>query len=36
MAEVVAQDVVIENGKVEAYRGKVEATFKYDAHPPLR
>ena len=30
VAEVVAQDVVIENGKVEAYRAKVKVSFKYE------
>ena len=30
MAEVVAQDVVIENGKVGAYRTKVKLSFKYE------
>ncbi len=30
VAEVVAQDVVIENGKVEAYRTKVKLSFKYE------
>ena len=30
VAEVVAQDVVIENGKVEAYRTKVKVSFKYE------
>ena len=30
VAEVTAQDVVIENGKVEAYRTKVKLSFKYE------
>jgi len=30
VGEVVAQDVVIENGKVEAYRTKVKLSFKYE------
>jgi len=30
VAEVVAQDVVIENGKVAAYRTKVKLSFKYE------
>ena len=30
IAEVVAQDVVIENGKVSAYRAKVKLSFKYE------
>jgi len=30
IAEVVAQDVVIENGKVSAYRTKVKLSFKYE------
>ncbi len=30
VAEVTAQDVVIENGKVEAYRTKVKVSFKYE------
>ena len=30
VAEVVEQDVVIENGKVEAYRTKVKVSFKYE------
>ena len=30
VAEVVAQDVVIENGKVSAYRTKVKLSFKYE------
>jgi flavin-binding protein dodecin len=30
VAEVTAQDLVIENGKVEAYRTKVKVSFKYE------
>ena len=30
VGELVAQDVVIENGKVEAYRTKVKLSFKYE------
>jgi len=30
VAEVTAQDVVVENGKVEAYRTKVQVSFKYE------
>jgi flavin-binding protein dodecin len=30
VAEVTAQDVVIENGKVQAYRTKVKVSFKYE------
>ena len=30
IAEVMAQDVVIENGKVAAYRTKVKLSFKYE------
>jgi len=33
VAEVAEQDVVIENGKVVAYRTKVRLSFKYKAHP---
>ena len=29
-AEVVQQDLVIENGKVTAYRSKVKVSFKYE------
>ena len=31
VAEVVEQDLVIENGKVEAFRTKLKVSFKYDA-----
>jgi hypothetical protein len=30
VAEVVQQDLVIENGKVEAYRVKLKVSFKYE------
>jgi hypothetical protein len=30
IAEVVQQDLVIENGKVEAYRIKLKVSFKYE------
>ena len=30
VAEVVEQDLVIENGKVEAYRTKLNISFKYE------
>jgi flavin-binding protein dodecin len=30
VAEVVEQDLVIEKGKVEAYRTKVKISFKYE------
>ena len=30
VAEVVEQDLVLENGKVVAYRTKVKVSFKYD------
>jgi dodecin len=32
VAEVVEQDMVIRNGKVEAYRTKVKVSFKYEGH----
>jgi flavin-binding protein dodecin len=32
VAEVVAQDLVITDGKVEAYRAKVKVSFKYEGH----
>ncbi len=32
VAEVVAQDLVITDGKVEAYRAKVKISFKYEGH----
>ncbi len=31
IAEVVKQDLVIEGGKVQAYRSKVAVSFKFDA-----
>ena len=31
IAEVVQQDVVIEKGKVAAYRAKLKLSFKYEA-----
>ena len=30
VAEVVEQDLVIEKGKVEAYRTKLKVSFKYE------
>jgi flavin-binding protein dodecin len=33
VAEVVEQDMVITDGKVEAYRTKVKLSFKYEGHP---
>ena len=30
IAEVVSQDLVIADGKIEAYRTKVKVSFKYD------
>ncbi len=30
IAEVVEQDLVIENGKVEAYRTRLKVSFKYE------
>ena len=32
VAEVVQQDVVITDGKVEAYRTKLNVSFKYEGH----
>ncbi len=32
VAEVVEQDLVIEKGKVTAYRTKVKVSFKYEGH----
>ena len=32
IADVVAKDMVIRNGKVEAYRTKVKVSFKYERH----
>ena len=31
VAEVVEQDLVVEDGKVKAYRTKVKVSFKYEA-----
>lgn len=33
VAEVVEQDLVITNGKVEAYRTKLKVSFKYEDGP---
>ena len=33
VAEVVSMDVKLEEGKVVAYRTKVNASFKYEGHP---
>jgi flavin-binding protein dodecin len=32
VAEISAQDLVIENGAVAAYRAKVKVSFKYEGH----
>jgi flavin-binding protein dodecin len=32
IAEVVEQDLVIEDGKVEAFRTKLNVSFKYEDH----
>lgn len=32
VAEVIAQDLVITDGKVEAYRTKLKVSFKYEGH----
>lgn len=32
VAEVVEQDLVLKDGKVEAYRTKVRISFKYEEH----
>jgi flavin-binding protein dodecin len=32
VAEVVEQDVVITDGKIEAYRTKIKVSFKYEGH----
>jgi len=32
VAEVIEQDLVITDGKVEAYRTKVKVSFKYEGH----
>jgi flavin-binding protein dodecin len=33
VAEVVGMDVKVEEGKVVAYRTKVNVSFKYEGHP---
>jgi flavin-binding protein dodecin len=33
VAEVVSMDVKVEEGKVVAYRTKINASFKYEGHP---
>ena len=33
VAEVVGMDLKVEEGKVVAYRTKVNASFKYEGHP---
>ena len=33
VAEVVEQDLVVEDGKVKAYRTKVKVSFKYELNP---
>jgi hypothetical protein len=32
VAEIVEQDLVVENGKVSAYRVKVNVSFKFEGH----
>ena len=32
VAEVVDKDMVIRDGKVEAYRTKIKVSFKYEGH----
>ncbi|HEY8276387.1 MAG TPA: dodecin family protein [Methyloceanibacter sp.] len=32
VAEVVEQDIVITDGKIEAYRTKLKVSFKYEGH----
>ncbi|MGH6866732.1 MAG: dodecin family protein [Methyloceanibacter sp.] len=32
VAEVVEQDMVITDGRVEAYRTKIKVSFKYEGH----
>ena len=32
VGEVLAQDLVITDGKVEAYRTKIKVSFKYEGH----
>jgi flavin-binding protein dodecin len=36
VAEVVEQDMTIENGKVTSYRVKLNVSFKYEAAPTSR
>lgn len=36
VAEVVEQDMTIENGKVTTYRVKLNVSFKYEAAAPAR
>lgn len=36
VAEVVRQDVTIENGKVSTYRVRLNVSFKYEAAAPAR
>jgi flavin-binding protein dodecin len=36
VAEVVEQDLVIEKGKVEAFRTKLKVSFKYEDEPRKR
>ncbi|HEV2218860.1 MAG TPA: dodecin family protein [Candidatus Dormibacteraeota bacterium] len=36
VAEVVRQDVTIENGKVSTYRVRLNVSFKYEGAPPTR
>ena len=36
VAEVVRQDVTIEDGKVTKYRVRLNVSFKYDAAPPAK
>lgn len=33
VAEVLEQDIVIEEGKVQLFRTKVKVSFKYEGHP---
>jgi dodecin len=33
VAEVVEQDMVITDGKIEVFRTKVKVSFKYEGHP---
>lgn len=36
VAEVMEQDLVIENGKVEAFRTKLKVSFKYEDEAPRK